>query len=50
MMILFIIAQNKNDIINISNIVLISSYGIIFGINILFGGLPFIPYYILGDD
>ena len=50
MMILFIIAQNKNDIINISNIVLISSYGIIFGINILFGGLPFIPYYILGDE
>lgn len=49
MMLLFIIAQNKNDIINISNIVLISSYGIIFGINILFGGLPFIPYYILGD-
>lgn len=50
MMVLFVIAQNKNDIINIINIVLISSYGIIFGINILFGGLPFIPYYILGDQ
>ena len=32
------------------NISLISSFGIIYAINILFGGLPFIPYYILGKQ
>ena len=50
MIVLFIIAQNKNDIVNILNISLISSFGIIYAINILFGGLPFIPYYILGKQ
>jgi hypothetical protein len=50
MIALFIIAQNKNDIVNILNISLISSFGLIYAINILFGGLPFIPYYILGKQ
>ena len=50
MIVLFIIAQNKNDIVSILNISLISSFGIIYAINILFGGLPFIPYYILGKQ
>ena len=50
MIVLFIIAQNKNDTVNILNISLISSFGIIYAINILFGGLPFIPYYILGKQ
>lgn len=45
--ILFIFLQNKYLMFNIVNIVIIASYGIIYGINILFGGLPFIPYLII---
>ena len=47
MIILFIFLQNKYLYFNITCIVIISSYGVLFGLNILFGGLPFIPYYIL---
>jgi len=47
MIILFIFLQNKYLYFNITCIVIISSYGILFGLNILFGGLPFIPYHIL---
>ena len=47
MMVLFIFLQNKYTIVNIINIVIISSYGIIYGVNILCGGLPFLPFFIL---
>ena len=46
-MILFIFLQNKNYKICIIYIVSIAGYGIIYGINILFGGLPFFPFLIL---
>lgn len=43
----FIIVQNKYPFISIFYIVLMASYGIIFGFNVLFGGIKFIPYLIL---
>ena len=43
----FIIVQNKYPFISIVYIVLMASYGIIFGFNVLFGGIMFIPYLIL---
>lgn len=42
--------KNKNEIFNIINIAIIGGYGIIFGINIIVGGLPFIPYLILSSN
>ena len=47
MMGLFIFLQNKYTIVNIMNIVFISSYGVVYGLNILVGGLPFLPFFIL---
>ena len=47
MMGLFIFLQNKYTIVNIMNIAIISSYGVIYGVNILCGGLPFLPFFIL---
>lgn len=47
MMILSIFIQNKYPRISILNIAFIAGYGIIYGINILFGGLPFLPYFIM---
>jgi hypothetical protein len=39
--------NNKYPKFSIANISIISAFGIIFGINIIYGGLPFIPYLIL---
>lgn len=44
---LAIFIQNKYPKISILSIVIIAGYGIIYGINILFGGLPFLPYFIM---
>ena len=44
---LAIFIQNKYPRITIINITIIAGYGIIYGINILFGGLPFLPYFIM---
>ena len=44
---LFVFLQNKYVKINIINVCIISGYGIIYGMNILFGGLPFLPFFIL---
>ena len=49
-MLLFIFLQNKYICANIFNICIISGYGIIFGMNILFGGLPFLPFFILAKE
>lgn len=46
-MIFFIFIQNKSPIFSIFSLINIASYGIVFGFNILFGGIPFIPYLIL---
>ena len=46
-MVLSIFIQNKYPKISIASIVNIAAYGIFFGINILVGGLPFLPYFIL---
>ena len=44
---LAIFIQHKYPKISIFNISVIAGYGIIYGINILFGGLPFLPYFIM---
>ena len=46
-MIVFVYLQNKYSKFSIINISLIGGFGIIFGTNIINGGLPFIPYLIL---
>ena len=50
LMILFIFLQNKYIRISILYICFIAGYGIIYGINILFGGLPFFPFLILAKQ
>ena len=47
MIVFFIFIQNKYVKFSIFNICFMASYGIIYGINILFGGVPFIPFFIL---
>lgn len=47
LIVLFIFIQNKYLKFSIINICIIAIYGIIYGLNILFGGLPFIPFFIL---
>ena len=42
-----IFIQNKYPRISILYITIIAGYGMIYGINILFCGLPFLPYFIL---
>ena len=32
------------------NLSLIASYGIVYGLNVLFGGLPFMPFLILSKE
>jgi hypothetical protein len=44
---LAIFIQNKYPRVSIVNISIIAGYGIIYGVNILFGGLPFLPYFIM---
>lgn len=39
--------KNKYKIFTMVNISLIASYGIIYGLNVLIGGLPFMPFLIL---
>lgn len=41
--------RTKNKVINLTmfNIALIATYGIIYGFNLILGGLPFIPFFIL---
>ena len=46
-MVVFVYLQNKYSKFSIINISLIGGFGIIFGTNIINGGLPFIPYLIL---
>ena len=48
--ILFVFLQNKYVAVNIINICIIASYGVIYGMNILFGGLPFLPFFILAKE
>ena len=48
--ILFVFLQNKYVPVNIINICIIASYGIIYGMNILFGGLPFLPFFIIAKE
>lgn len=47
MIVFFIFIQNKYTKFSILNICIIANYGIIYGLNILFGGVPFIPFFIL---
>ena len=44
---LFVYLKNKYPKVNIVNIAIIGAIGIIIGINIINGGMPFIPYLIL---
>ena len=39
--------RNRNHNFLIINMSIIASYGLLFGVNILIGGFPFIPYFIL---
>ena len=45
--IFWVIFKEKYPNITMVNICVISTYGIIFGTNLIVGGLPFIPFYIL---
>ena len=49
-MVLFGYLKNKFPKINIINISLVGGFGIVFGINIINGGLPFLPYLILSSE
>ena len=48
--IFFCIFRNKNLKITIANISMLSSYGILYGLHILIGGLPFLPFLILSKS
>ena len=50
MIALSIFIQNKYPKISIFNIAIITGYGIIYGISILFGGFPFLPYFIMAKN
>lgn len=50
MIIFLIIVQNKSPIISITYIVLMATYGMIYGCNLLFGGVRFLPFLILAKD
>ena len=47
MIVFLVIVQNKSPIISIIYIVLMATYGIIYGCNLLFGGIRFLPFLIL---
>jgi len=42
--------KNKYEIFTMINLSLMASYGIIYGLNVLFGGLPFMPFLILSKE
>lgn len=48
--IFFFVIRSKYIYINIGNVCIMSSYGIMFGMNILIGGIPFLPFFILSVD
>jgi hypothetical protein len=50
MIVFLIIVQNKSPIISITYIVLMATYGMIYGCNLLFGGVRFLPFLILAKD
>ena len=39
--------RNRNHYILIINMSILASYGLLFGLNVLVGGFPFVPYFIL---
>ena len=45
--IIFTLYRNKYYIMTIINVSLLSSYGIVYGLHILIGGIPFLPFLIL---
>ncbi len=50
MIVFLVIVQNKSPIISIIYIVLMATYGIIYGCNLLFGGVRFLPFLILAKE
>ena len=48
--IFFILFRNKNPIITIIYVSILLSYGILYGLHILIGGIPFLPYLILAKE
>ena len=42
--------KNKYPLFTMINLSLIASYGIVYGLNVLFGGLPFMPFLILSKE
>jgi hypothetical protein len=50
MIVFLIIVQNKSPIISITYVVLMATYGMIYGCNLLFGGVRFLPFLILAKD
>lgn len=46
----FLLFRNKNIKITIANISMLSAYGILYGLHILIGGLPFLPFLILSKN
>ena len=45
--IFFILFRNKNFMVSIANISILSSYGILYGLHVLIGGMPFLPFFVL---
>jgi len=50
MIVFLVIVQNKSPIISITYVVLMATYGMIYGCNLLFGGVRFLPFLILAKD
>ena len=46
----WLLFREKYIYVNMINICLISSYGMLYGIHLLIGGLPFLPFFILAKE